>query len=330
MLRLSLRPCRGASRSDTGGVAGAEVSLDGRPVGATPLAAFEVEAGERRGRESGRGLRGVPAPRRGRGARERAVAGRDALVAAADSAARARRRRRRRRCWRSSERSRGRAGRAWTGATAARRRSSCARAGARAHGAAHEGGPRRRGGVGRGCGPARGARRRSASTPRLGEVKVAARPPDAELLVDGEPRAGPTRRCSSSRCRTRSRSAARATRPCSQTVTPRPGLSADGERRAQEPASSCSEEKTPRVARSPEGHELRLVEGGRIKIGALAARARPPRQRAAARRRARRGPSTSPPARCRTLQFRRFERGALLGPRRRRRASTSTTSRWCA
>jgi formylglycine-generating enzyme required for sulfatase activity len=50
-------------------------------------------------------------------------------------------------------------------------------------------------------------------------------------------------------------------------VTPRPGFpqTLDVALKSQQ---QLQEERTPRVARSPEGHELRLVEGGRIKMGA--------------------------------------------------------------
>jgi hypothetical protein len=47
VLSFSLRPEPGRLAVETPGVAGADVSVDGARVGSTPLAAFEVEAGER-------------------------------------------------------------------------------------------------------------------------------------------------------------------------------------------------------------------------------------------------------------------------------------------
>jgi formylglycine-generating enzyme required for sulfatase activity len=50
-------------------------------------------------------------------------------------------------------------------------------------------------------------------------------------------------------------------------VTPRPGFP-QTVAVALESLQQAQEQKTPRVARSPEGHELRLFEGSRIKMGA--------------------------------------------------------------
>ena len=49
VLRCAMRLLPGRLTVDTGGVAGAEVAVDGRPVGTTPLAAFEVGGGGARG-----------------------------------------------------------------------------------------------------------------------------------------------------------------------------------------------------------------------------------------------------------------------------------------
>ena len=55
------------------------------------------------------------------------------------------------------------------------------------------------------------ARSRLRLAPELGEVKVEARPPDAELLVDGESRGAANQTLSLIACPTRSRSGGRAT-----------------------------------------------------------------------------------------------------------------------
>jgi formylglycine-generating enzyme required for sulfatase activity len=103
--------------------------------------------------------------------------------------------------------------------------------------------------------------------PQLGEVRFAARPPDAELLVDGEskgradqvlqllavPHAIEIRREGYGTIR--------------RTVTPRPGFPQTVSV-ALESLQQAQEQKAPRVFRSKEGHEMRLVEGSRIKMGA--------------------------------------------------------------
>ena len=103
--------------------------------------------------------------------------------------------------------------------------------------------------------------------PRLGEVKVAARPPDAELLVDGQPagRADQTLRLLAVPHEIEIRREGYET--VKQTVTPRPGFPQTVSV-ALKSREEVREEKAPRVARSPEGHELRLVEGGTFKMGA--------------------------------------------------------------
>ena len=103
--------------------------------------------------------------------------------------------------------------------------------------------------------------------PRLGEVRIAARPPDAELLVDGEPagRADQTLRLLAVPHEIEIRREGYET--VKQTVTPRPGFPQTVSV-ALKSREQLREEKTPRVARSPEGHELRLVEGGTFKMGA--------------------------------------------------------------
>ena len=103
--------------------------------------------------------------------------------------------------------------------------------------------------------------------PRLGEVKVAARPPDAELLLDGQPsgRADQTLQLLAVPHEIEIRREGYET--VKQTVTPRPGFPQTVSV-ALKSREQLREEKAPRVARSPEGHELRLVEGGTFKMGA--------------------------------------------------------------
>jgi formylglycine-generating enzyme required for sulfatase activity len=103
--------------------------------------------------------------------------------------------------------------------------------------------------------------------PRLGEVKVAARPPDAELLVDGQAagRADQTLQLLAVPHEIEIRR--EGYEGVKLTVTPRPGFSQTLSV-ALKSREELREEKTPRVARSPEGHELRLVEGSTFKMGA--------------------------------------------------------------
>ena len=103
--------------------------------------------------------------------------------------------------------------------------------------------------------------------PRTGEVRFAVRPPDAELLVDGEskgradqvlqllavPHAIEIRREGYAAIR--------------QSVTPRPGFP-QTVNVALTSLEQAREQATPRVVRSKEGHELRLIEGSRIRMGA--------------------------------------------------------------
>jgi len=103
--------------------------------------------------------------------------------------------------------------------------------------------------------------------PQLGEVKIIARPPDAELLVDGEPRGKADQTLELVAVAHEIEIRRDGYETARQTVTPRPGfpqtLSV-----ALKSLEQVRDEQMPRVARSPEGHELRLVEGGRIRMGA--------------------------------------------------------------
>ena len=122
MIRLAMRLLPGRLTVDTGGVAGAEVSMDGRAIGRTPLAAFEAEAGEREVRVRADGYEEfqarVPIEGRGKEQPHRGVA-----RAPADAAAGARPRRRSRPPSPSAASPRGR-GSSWTDAFGVRRRSS--------------------------------------------------------------------------------------------------------------------------------------------------------------------------------------------------------------
>jgi formylglycine-generating enzyme required for sulfatase activity len=308
VLRLTMRLLPGRLTVTTGGVAGAFVSVDGRPVGTTPLAAFEAEAGEReihvradgyeeyrarvaiegRGKEQHLAVTLVPLPTpppappappppavlalrsEPAGARVE-VDGRFRGETPLDLAVE-------------------------PGAEHAIRLtkeghddaslSARLRAGVR-----HEETVR--------------------LAPRLGEVKVSARPPDAELLVDGQPagRADQTLQLPAVPHEIEIRR--EGYEAVKQTVTPRPGFpqTVSVALRSRE---ELREEKSPRVARSPEGHELRLVEGGTFKLGASrrepGRRANEPLRDVQLARRfyvATREVSN--------LQFRRFEPGHLSG-----------------
>ena len=104
-------------------------------------------------------------------------------------------------------------------------------------------------------------------TPQLGEVKFAARPPDAELLVDGQPRGRADQTLQLLAVPHAIEIRREGFLPVRQTVTPRPGfpqtLSV-----ALKSQQQLREERMPAVARSPEGHELRLFEAARIRMGA--------------------------------------------------------------
>jgi formylglycine-generating enzyme required for sulfatase activity len=103
--------------------------------------------------------------------------------------------------------------------------------------------------------------------PLLGEVRIAARPPDAELLVDGEPRGRADQTLQLLAVPHEIEVRREGYETARQTVTPRPGFP-QTLGFALKSQQQLREEQMPRVAHSPEGHELRLVEGGRIKMGA--------------------------------------------------------------
>jgi formylglycine-generating enzyme required for sulfatase activity len=264
VIRLAMRVLPGRLTVDTGGVAGAEVSMDGRAIGRTPLAAFEAEAGEREIRVRADGYEEFQArvPVEGRGKEERIAVSlvpiptpppgppappKPATLALRSEPLGAR--------VEVDGRVRGEtpldldvepdaehAIRLTKEGYDDASLSSRLRAGAR-----HEETVR--------------------LAPRIGEVKVAARPPDAELLVDAQPagRADQTLRLLAVPHEIEIRREGYET--VKQTVTPRPGFPQTVSV-ALKSRDELREERTPRVARSPEGHELRLVEGGTFKMGA--------------------------------------------------------------
>jgi formylglycine-generating enzyme required for sulfatase activity len=104
--------------------------------------------------------------------------------------------------------------------------------------------------------------------PSTGEVRIVVRPPDAQLLVDGEPRPGRGDQTMKLLAVPHAIEARREGYETStQTVTPRPGFPQTVEL-VLKSREQQRVERAPRVVRSPEGHELRLVEGGRFKLGA--------------------------------------------------------------
>jgi formylglycine-generating enzyme required for sulfatase activity len=100
-----------------------------------------------------------------------------------------------------------------------------------------------------------------------GEVQVIADPANAEVLVDGQPRgtAGKVLELSAAPHEIEVRSAGY--EPHRQTVTPRPGLPQSVRVRLRSVQEAKAVAK-PAVLRSPAGHELRLLEGGRFQMGA--------------------------------------------------------------
>jgi formylglycine-generating enzyme required for sulfatase activity len=264
VLRFAMQPLPGRLTVDTGGVAGAEVALDGRSMGETPLAAFAAEAGEREVRVRADGYEEFRArvTIEGRGREQRLAVALIALptppagpppppapavlvVRSEPAGARVE----------VDGRARGEtplelavepgtehAVRLTKEGHDDASLSARLRAGVR-----HEETVR--------------------LAPRLGEVKVAARPPDAELLVDGRPagRADQTLRLLAVPHEIEIRRQGYET--AKETITPRPGFPQTVSV-ALKSREELREERTPRVARSPEGHELRLVEGGTFRMGA--------------------------------------------------------------
>ena len=265
-LRHTLVLLPGRLTVETGGVAGAEVAVDGAVRGETPLAAFEVEAGERevRVRASGYEEYGTRVAVEGRGVEQRLAVALVALpapevkpipppppapavlVVTSDPAG-----------------ARVSVDGVDAGETPAEVRLEPGKAHAvRVVKPGHDDAE-----VAVTLRP--GVRHEEAVrlVPQLGEVRFASRPPDAELLVDGAPRgrADQTLRLLAVPHEVEIRREGYET--VRQVVTPRPGFPQTVSV-ALKSRDQVQEEKTPRVARSPEGHELRLVGGGAFKLGA--------------------------------------------------------------
>ena len=103
--------------------------------------------------------------------------------------------------------------------------------------------------------------------PLTGEVVVAAAPPDAELLVDGEPRGRADQTLKLAAVPHQIEIRREGYEAFRQTVTPRPGFP-QALKVALRSVQQAREEAMPRVARNPEGHELVRIDGGRIQMGA--------------------------------------------------------------
>lgn len=115
---------------------------------------------------------------------------------------------------------------------------------------------------------AEGAHELSVELPALmGEVRIAARPPDAELWIDGERRGNARRTLELPAVPHRIEIRKEGHEPHSTTVTPLPGVTQTVEVTLPtlEQARAAS---IPRTLTSPEGHELVRVEGGRFQMGA--------------------------------------------------------------
>lgn len=116
----------------------------------------------------------------------------------------------------------------------------------------------------------RAGERREASgrlEPQLGEVRFAARPPDAELLIDGVARGRADQTLQLLAVPHAVEVRREGFETARDTVTPRPGFPQTVSLALQS-LQQAREAAMPRLARSPEGHELRLVEGGRFRMGA--------------------------------------------------------------
>jgi formylglycine-generating enzyme required for sulfatase activity len=103
--------------------------------------------------------------------------------------------------------------------------------------------------------------------PLLGEVRIDVRPPDAELIVDGQARGRADQTLSLVAVPHQVEIRRDGFVSVRETVTPRPGFP-QTLRVALKTQDAQRQEQMPRVAKSPEGHELRLVEGTRIQMGA--------------------------------------------------------------
>jgi formylglycine-generating enzyme required for sulfatase activity len=104
-------------------------------------------------------------------------------------------------------------------------------------------------------------------SPRMGEVTVEARPPDAELLVDGEPRGRAKQTLRLIALPHEIEIRREGFLPHKQTVTPRPGFPQSVKVALKSEEEARKERMPPRIT-AASGQELILVEGGRIQMGA--------------------------------------------------------------
>ena len=264
VLAFSLRPQPGRLAVETPGVAGADVSVDGARVGSTPLAAFEVEAGEREltvaatGYEpqqakltiEGRGVRQsrsvslvplptpppgpAPLPRPGLLALTSDPPGARASVDGSDRGVTP--------LELSLPPGRPHTLRVVLAGYAEAELALTLRAGER-------------------------RQETLRLEPLLGEVRIDVRPPDAELIVDGQARGRADQTLSLVAVPHQVEIRRDGFVSVRETVTPRPGFP-QTLRVALKTQDAQRQEQMPRVAKSPEGHELRLVEGTRIQMGA--------------------------------------------------------------
>ncbi len=103
--------------------------------------------------------------------------------------------------------------------------------------------------------------------PRLGEVKVQARPPDAELFVDGAPRGAASQTLSLIALPHEIEIRREGYLPHTQTVTPRPGFTQAVEV-ALKSEEQARKEAMPARFTTAAGQEMVLVEGMKIRMGA--------------------------------------------------------------
>jgi formylglycine-generating enzyme required for sulfatase activity len=104
-------------------------------------------------------------------------------------------------------------------------------------------------------------------TPRMGDVKVDVRPPDAELLVDGEPRGRASQTLRLIALPHEIVVRREGYLPHKQTVTPRPGFPQAVKVTLKSQEQAREESMPPRITASS-GQELLLVKGMKIKMGA--------------------------------------------------------------
>ncbi len=103
--------------------------------------------------------------------------------------------------------------------------------------------------------------------PRLGQVKVEARPPDAELFVDGQSRGAASQTLELIALPHEIEIRRDGYRTHKQTVTPRPGFT-QAVRVALKSEEQARKESMPRRYTNPAGQEMVLVDGMKIKMGA--------------------------------------------------------------